>query len=119
MKKKRMMPIPPPIAQSNQFSVGELATITEAVKQSKEYSDTRVEDRFRSISWITVGVVVVVFIAFIQMIISLGQINNAAFLEYSRNLKDRNEILDEYRDLLKINNTLLNTINSSGSADKK
>lgn len=103
---------------SNQFSVPELATVTEAVKQANEYSDKKLGERFRDISWITVGVVIVLFIAFLQMVVNLFQINNAAYKDYSQRLEERNQILDDYRQQLKANNELLQFI-ASQSAEKK
>lgn len=85
-----------------QISAEDLAIITEAVRQANEYSDKKLSDKFRDISWITVGVVIVVFIAFIQMIISLFQINNAAYKDYTQRLEERNEILNDYRKERKV-----------------
>jgi len=103
---------------SNQFSVSELATITEAVRQASEYSDKKLGERFRDISWITICVVIVLFIAFLQMVVNLFQINNAAYRDYTQRLEERNQILDDYRQQLKANNELLRII-ASHSAEKK
>lgn len=107
-----------PEPDQGQFSVAELATISEAVRQSNEYSDKKLGDRFRDISWITVGVVVVIFIAFIQMVVNLFQINNAAYKDYTQRLDERNQFLEDYREQIKMNNRLLQFIESQ-SAEKK
>lgn len=104
--------------QNNQFSVSELATITETVRQANEYSDKKLSDRFRDVSWIIVGVVIVIFIAFVQMIVNLFQINNAAYKDYTQRLEERNQFLDDYRQQMKVNNELLQFI-ASQSAEKK
>ena len=104
--------------QSPQFSVLELATITEAVKQANEYSSKQIGEKFNNISWLVVGVVFVVFIAFIQMIVSLFQINNAAYKDYSQKLEERIQILNDYKQQLVINEKLLQQI-ATKSAEKQ
>lgn len=103
---------------SQQFSIQEVSVISESVKQAHRYSDKKLSDKFRDISWIIVGVVIVVFIAFIQMIVNLSQINNAAYKEYTQRLEERNEFLNDYKEQVKMNNELLRII-SSQSAEKK
>lgn len=103
---------------SQQFSIQELSVISESVKQASEYSDKKLSDKYRDISWIIVGVVIVVFIAFIQMIVNLFQINNAAYKEYTQRLEERNEFLNNYKEQVKMNNELFRII-SSQSAEKR
>ncbi len=99
-----------PQEQTNQFTIQELAVITESVRQSSEYSEKRLSDKFRDISWITGGVVVVVFIAFVQMIVSLFQINNAAYQDYSQRLEERNVLLKDYKTQLEENQRLMERV---------
>lgn len=103
---------------NQQFSIQELSVISESVKQATEYSDKKLSDKYRDISWIIVGVVIVVFIAFIQMIVNLFQINNAAYKDYTQRLEERNEFLNDYKQQIKMNDELLKII-SSQSAEKK
>lgn len=107
-----------PQEQTNQFTIQELAVITESVRQAGEYSEKRLSDKFRDISWITGGVVVVVFIAFVQMIVSLFQINNAAYQDYSQRLEERNILLKDYKTQLEENKRLME-IMATTSGEKR
>ena len=71
--------------------------ITEAVSRAKEYTN----EKFNTIHWLTVGVSVVCFIGFLQLIMDSFHINSATYKEYS----EKTQTVD---DTLKINQELLN-----------
>jgi len=100
------------IQENDKYTAKEMAVITESTRQANEYSDRKLSDRFRDISWIVVGVVIVLFIAFIQMVISLFQINNAAYKDYSQRIEERDQILNDYREAIENQTKLLEKINT-------
>jgi|SRR3989344_1328487 len=54
--------------------------ITLAVSEAKAYTD----EKLKSISWLMVGVVIVCFLAFIQLVVDSFHVNNATYREYSQ-----------------------------------
>jgi hypothetical protein len=54
--------------------------ITEAVGRARAYTN----EKLKSISWLMVGVVIVCFLAFIQLVVDSFHINNATYKEYSQ-----------------------------------
>ncbi len=54
--------------------------ITLAVTEAKAYTD----EKLKSISWLMVGVVIVCFLAFIQLVVDSFHVNNATYREYSQ-----------------------------------
>lgn len=67
-----------------EFKIGELQVISEAVNQSKDFSQKYTDDKLKSISWLMVGVVIVCFLGFLQLVIDSFHVNNATYKEYSQ-----------------------------------
>lgn len=67
-----------------EFKIGELQVISEAVNQSKDFAQKYTDDKLKSISWLMVGVVIVCFLGFIQLVVDSFHINNATYREYSQ-----------------------------------
>lgn len=89
-----MMKNKTPIIPTNEFNV-----ITEAVTQAKAYAD----EKFKSISWLMVGIVIVCFIAFVQLVVDSFHINNAIYREYSEKISILETTQASYKELFEQN----------------
>ena len=72
------------VEKQPEFKIKELRVFSEAVNQSKDFARKYTDDKFKSISWLMVGVVIVCFIAFIQLVVDSFHVNNATYKEYSQ-----------------------------------
>ena len=77
------------------------AAITEAVQQAKEIIGTKV----KSINWLMGGVVIVVFVAFLTLVIDSFHFNSAAYTNYDVDHRVLNEIIENNKQLMKMNMT--------------
>ena len=107
-----------PNAQNQpEFKISQLRVISEAVNQSKDFSQKYTDRKVKSISWLMVGVVIVCFLGFVQLIIDSFHINSATYREYSQKAdsvdvaqKTNEELLKQLQDLSVQNNKELETI---------
>ena len=87
-----------------EFKISQLRVISEAVNQSKDFSQQYTDKKIKSISWLMVGVVIVCFLGFITLIIDAFHINSITYREYSTKLDQYNEnqqiIIDLQNQLL-------------------
>ena len=86
-----------------EFKIGQLQVISEAVNQSEDFSQKYTDDKLKSISWLMVGVVIVCFLAFIQLVVDSFHINSATYKEYSQKT-------ESVETAQRINETLLKQI---------
>lgn len=94
-----------------EFKIRELQVISEAVNKSKDFFIKYIDDKLKSISWLMVGVVIVCFIGFVQLIIDSFHINSATYKEYSQKTesvettqKTNDALLKQIQELSEQNN---------------
>ena len=95
-----------------EFKINELQVISEAVNQAKDFSQKYTDDKLKSISWLMVGVVIVCFLAFIQLVVDSFHINSATYKEYSQKT-------ESVENTQKTNEILLKQIQSLAEQNKK
>lgn len=74
--------------ESKQFDPKELAVITESLRQATRYF----EEKIKGINWLMAGVVIVVFIAFVTMVVDLFRFNSTIYREYSEKIESLDQI---------------------------
>lgn len=90
-----------------EFKINELQVISEAVNKSKELSQKYTDKRLKSISSLMVGVVIVCFLAFIQLVVDSFHINNATYREYSQKTDVLNQLSESNKVLMERNKELM------------
>lgn len=70
--------------------------IGEAVKQAEKL----INQKLQNINWLMAGVVIVIFIAFIAMILELFRFNSTTCQEYSSKVETQNLLLETNKELL-------------------
>jgi hypothetical protein len=85
---------------TDKFSPADMAVISESFNRASEYADKKIKEKFNNVSWLMVGVVIVVFIGFVQLIVDSFHINSATYNEYSQKTETLNQIQKTNQELL-------------------